>query len=65
MTIVHNMVTYEVGHLGDDSVLLAVGFAPSQEKIPTLDTGWFQIGMTRDRAVELAAALLRVAREPR
>ena len=65
MTIVQNMVTYQVGHLGDDEVLLALGFATSQEKIPDLDIEWFQIGMTRDRAVELAAALLRVAREPR
>ena len=59
------MVKYEVGHLGDDTVLLALRSATSQEKIPDPDIKWFQVGMTRDQAVELAATLLRVAREPR
>lgn len=58
---IQNLVMFQLGDLPDGAIALLLAYATSQEKLSRREMDSFVIGMTREKAVALATALLEKA----
>ena len=61
---IYEVVTFELGEMPDGVIGMLLAYATSQEKLSRGELESYVVGMTRDKARELAAALIELANKP-
>jgi hypothetical protein len=61
---VEELQTFQIGELPNGFLVVALGYATSQEKLSRGEMESFVIAMSRKRAIELGNALLATAKAP-
>ena len=61
---IYEVVTFELGEMPDGTIGMLLAYATSQEKLSRGELESYVVGMTRDKARELAAALIELANKP-